>query len=116
MKKLTKLEKDWILYDVGNSAFVMLLSTIIPIYFKNIARAAGLADSDSTAYFGYAASAATLIVAILGPTLGTLSDRKGWKKPMFITFMAIGALSCAGLALAGNWLGFLGIIVLARVG
>ena len=33
-KKLTKLEKYWIMYDVGNSAFVMLIATIIPIYFN----------------------------------------------------------------------------------
>ena len=36
-EKMTKLEKQWVLYDVGNSAFVMLVSTIIPIYFKNMA-------------------------------------------------------------------------------
>lgn len=116
MKKLTKLEKYWILYDVGNSAFVLLLATIIPIYYKNIAQAAGVADSDSTAYFGYAASLATLIVAILGPTLGAVADRRKWKKPIFIAFLALGALGCAALALAGNWMWFLGIIVLARVG
>ncbi|MFR6666205.1 MAG: MFS transporter, partial [Thomasclavelia spiroformis] len=51
MNKLTKLEKYWILYDVGNSAFVMLVSTIIPIYFKNIASSAGISLSDSTAYY-----------------------------------------------------------------
>ena len=32
--KLTKLEKYWILYDVGNSAFVLLVATILPIYFN----------------------------------------------------------------------------------
>ena len=42
MKKMTKLEKNWILYDVGNSAFVMLASTIIPIYYKNIEAASGI--------------------------------------------------------------------------
>ena len=31
--RLTKLEKYWILYDVGNSAFTLLVATIIPIYF-----------------------------------------------------------------------------------
>ena len=51
MKKMTKLEKNWILYDVGNSAFVMLASTIIPIYYKNIAAASGISAADSTAYF-----------------------------------------------------------------
>ena len=37
-QKLTKLEKYWVLYDVGNSAFTLLVSTIIPIYFKNMAQ------------------------------------------------------------------------------
>ena len=41
-EKMTKLEKQWVLYDVGNSAFVMLVSTIIPIYFKNMATASGI--------------------------------------------------------------------------
>ena len=70
--KLTKLEKFWILYDVGNSAFALLVSTIIPIYFKNMAAAAGISDADSTAYLSYAISISTVIVAILGPALGFL--------------------------------------------
>ena len=37
-KKLTKLEEYWIMYDVGNSAFVMLIATIIPIYFNYLAK------------------------------------------------------------------------------
>ena len=36
--KWTKLEKSWVLYDVGNSAFVLLISTIIPIYFNYLAQ------------------------------------------------------------------------------
>ena len=34
--KLTKQEKNWILYDVGNSAFTLLAATILPIYFNYI--------------------------------------------------------------------------------
>ena len=49
-QKLTKLEKYWVLYDVGNSAFTLLVSTIIPIYFKNMAQNMGVSASDSTAY------------------------------------------------------------------
>ena len=37
MRHMTGKERDWILYDVGNSAFVMLTATVIPIYFKNVA-------------------------------------------------------------------------------
>ena len=40
--KLTKREKSWILYDVGNSAFTMLVSTLIPIYFNALAGNAGV--------------------------------------------------------------------------
>ena len=32
--KLTKQEKNWVLYDVGNSAFTLLICTILPIYFN----------------------------------------------------------------------------------
>ena len=32
--KMTKAERNWVLYDVGNSAFVLLVSTIMPIYFN----------------------------------------------------------------------------------
>ena len=35
--KLTPLEKKWVLYDVGNSAFTMMVSTIFPIYFNYLA-------------------------------------------------------------------------------
>ena len=50
--KLTKLEKYWILYDVGNSAFVLLVATILPIYFNYLAGQGGLSDVDALAYWG----------------------------------------------------------------
>ena len=114
--KLTKLEKFWILYDVGNSAFALLVSTIIPIYFKNMAAAAGISDADSTAYLSYAISISTVIVAILGPTLGTLADNRNHKKPLFTFFMMMGVLGCAALSVPATWLIFLVIFVLAKVG
>ena len=114
--KLTKLEKYWILYDVGNSAFILLVSTIIPIYFKNIASVNGISAANSTAYWGYAISISTLIVAILGPTLGTLADTKGYKKPLFSTLLIIGVIGCMALSLDLSWLAFLFVFVIAKVG
>ena len=70
--KMTPLEKKWVLYDVGNSAFTMLVSTIFPIYFNHLAGNAGISDVNYLAYWGYAASICTLVVAVLGPTLGAL--------------------------------------------
>ena len=87
--KLTKLEKAWILYDVGNSAFVLMISTIIPIFFKNIASSAGVSMSDSTAFWSYSLSLATLVVAFLGPTLGRLADGKDKKKKYFSVFLIV---------------------------
>ncbi len=97
--KMSRLEKFWVLYDVGNSAFTLLVSTIIPIYYKNMASANGISASDSTAYLSYAISISTLIVAVLGPVLGAVADNKNRKKPLFTFFMMMGVLGCAALAI-----------------
>lgn len=116
MRHMTGKERDWILYDVGNSAFVMLTATVIPIYFKNVAEGMGLSAADSTAWFSYASSLVTIIAAVLGPVLGAVADMKGFKKPVFACFMGVGALGCAALSLPVGWMTFLGIYVFAKVG
>ena len=113
--KLTALEKSWILYDVGNSAFILLVSTLIPIYFNSLATAAGVREDLYLSYWGYAGSLATVLVALLGPVCGTLADRK-MKKTFFLLALLLGAAGCAALGLAPGWLSFLGIFILARVG
>ena len=114
--KLNKLEKAWILYDVGNSAFTLLVTTIMPIYFNYLAESAGLTDVQYLAYWGYAASIATLIVALSGPVLGTMADYKGFKKPIFIGSLLLGVVACLALGLATTWLLFLVIYIIAKVG
>lgn len=119
MKKsfqLTALEKHWILYDIGNSAFVLLVATLLPIYFNSLAQAAGLSESDYLAYWGYAASIVTVIVAILGPICGTLADQGGVKKALYLGTMLLGAVGCAALGVAWSWIVFLVIFILAKVG
>ncbi len=114
--KLTPAERSWVLYDVGNSAFTLLISTIIPIYFNFLAEEAGLSNVQYLAYWGYAASAATLLVAVLGPVFGTLADTQGYKKPIFLLFLGVGLIGCIALGFAAHWLWFLLIFVVARVG
>lgn len=114
--KLTKLEKAWILYDVGNSAFIMLVSTIIPIYFNYLAGNAGISEVDYLAYWGYAASVATVIVAIIGPVLGTIADTENFKKPIFTISMMVGVFGCIALSFPKSWIVFLAIFVIAKVG
>ena len=114
--KLTSLEKKWVLYDVGNSAFTLMVSTIFPIYFNYLAGNAGISDVDYLAYWGYATSICTLIVAILGPTLGAVADTKNFKKIIFTVSMGIGVAGCIVLGFLSSWLWFLVVFVLAKTG
>ena len=114
--KLTSLEKKWVLYDVGNSAFTMMVSTIFPIYFNSLAESAGISDVNYLAYWGYATSVCTLIVALLGPTLGAVADTKNFKKIVFSVSMGVGVFGCILLGFLSSWLWFLGIFVLAKTG
>ena len=115
-KKLTKNERNWILYDVGNSAFTLLIATILPIYFNYLAGNAGISSVDYLAYWGYAASVGTILVALAGPVLGTMADTKGFKKPIFTAAILTGVIGCALLGLAKGWLLFLVIYIIAKVG
>ena len=114
--KLTALEKKWVMYDVGNSAFTLMVSTIFPIYFNYLAGNARISDVDYLAYWGYATSICTLLVAILGPTLGAVADTKNYKKVIFSVAMGIGVLGCVVLGFLSSWLWFLVIFVIAKTG
>ncbi len=114
--RLSKLEKSWVLYDVGNSAFTLLVSTLLPIYFNALATGAGLNEDLYLSYWGYAGSIATVLVAFIGPVCGTLSDRKGFKKPIFLLSVLVGVAGCAALGLSSHWLVFLGIFLIGKVG
>ncbi len=112
--RLTKLERNWILYDVGNSAFTLLVSTIMPLYFNSLAEAGGVSEVDYLAWWGYAASISTALVAIMGPIVGTATDNKGYRKPIFAAFVIIGALLCVSLGFAKQWVLFLIIYIIGK--
>ena len=113
--KLTPLEKNWILYDIGNSAFTLLVSTLIPIYFNSLASSAGVDENMYLSYWGYAGSLSTILVAFIAPICGTLSDRR-FKKPIFLLTVILGCVACACLGVTTHWLAFLGIFILAKIG
>ena len=114
--KLTPLEKSWIGYDIANSAFILLVSTIIPIYFEALCTEGGLSNADYLSTWSFVGSIATVIVAFVGPVCGTMADRKGFKKPIFILSLILGAAGCAALGLAWSWISFAVIFVIAKVG
>lgn len=114
---MKKDEISWILYDVANSAFVLIIVTMImPIFFKEYA-AAGLTGSESTALWGYANSAAALIIALVSPIMGTLADYEGNKMKMFLPFFITGIVSTLLLVFvsAGGWISCLVIFMAAKI-
>jgi len=56
--RLTRTEISWILYDVANSAFIMLVSTTIPIYFATLVEEAGMDTTTASGLWGLVTAAA----------------------------------------------------------
>ena len=108
---LNKRETSWVLYDVGNSAFVMLSTALIPVYFSSIAEP----GSSVVVAWGYAETVASLILALLMPFLGSLADLQGNKKKFLVGFMGTGAVACAALGFPTEALPFLIIYVISSV-
>ena len=108
---LTKKEVSWVLYDVGNSAFVMLSTALIPVYFASLVEE----GSSVVVAWGYAETVASLILALLMPLLGSLADLAGNKKKFLVGFAGTGAVACAALGVPQHALAFLVVYVIAAI-
>ena len=115
MSKFTKPEKSWILYDVANSAFTMLISTTIPIFFRSLAEQ-DVSASTASGIWALTTSVAVLILAVLSPFLGALADYKGMKKKMFSLFLVVGVIGLLLLSFSGNWISYMILFVITRIG
>ena len=101
-KRFTKAEKSWIMYDWANSIYATnIMAAIFPIYF------AMQADETGNKLYGFAVSAAALVVAVLAPILGAIGDFSGMKKKLFAGFLVLGLVFTA-LMLVG--------FILSRIG
>ena len=97
LKKFTKQEISWMMYDWANSAHSVIVVTILPIFFDTVA--GYTADSvSSMSTWGFATSLAMAIVALSAPFLGVFGDIRGMRKKLFTAFMLIGVVSVAGLS------------------
>ncbi|MFA6796390.1 MAG: MFS transporter [Bacilli bacterium] len=113
--KLTKKEWYWILYDVGNSAFTMVACSLFALYFQLLCDDYGISTTLGDSYWAYATATVTVIAVLLGPLVGALSDMKGFRKPIFMTFTILGVLGCVALGLPMYYILWLVIYVVTKV-
>ena len=113
-KNMNKTERAWVLYDVGNSVFTLMVSTLIPIWFDALAEDAGIGSTQYLAMWSYAVSIVTIITAILGPILGSISDNKGARKPMFSSMLYTGVAGCILMGLVPSWQLYIAIFIIAK--
>lgn len=117
LKYFTKQEKSWIYYDWANSAYsAIVTAAILPTFFAAQASAAGVDEVVYNVWFSWGTSAATLLVALLAPILGTMADYQDTKMRMFGTFLALAIGSTAALALPVGWQGLLTIYMITIIG
>ncbi|WP_284139515.1 MFS transporter [Virgibacillus sp. LDC-1] len=98
MKKRNKSTFSWVLYDFGNSAFATtIMAAVLPTFYYDVA-ASGLQENLATSYWGYSQSIAALIVAVLAPILGAISDFSAAKKKFLRFFAYMGIIASVLLA------------------
>jgi UMF1 family MFS transporter len=109
----------WTMYDWANSAFATtILAAVLPVYFSKVAGATLPSAARATAYWSAGLSISLLIVAILSPILGTVSDISRSKKRFLAIFAGLGVISTALLVLVstGDWVLASILAILGRVG
>ena len=89
--------RAWAMYDWAVSALqAVVLTAVFPIFFVRVA-AYGLPESRGTQALATANTIAAIIVALLSPVLGAISDYAAAKKRMLAGSMLVGAAATAGM-------------------
>jgi UMF1 family MFS transporter len=103
LKRFTKQEKSWIMYDWANSAYSILIASILPIYAGVIGNAAGIPAVTQTSHWAFVSSISALIVALSAPLLGAIADYRGMRKRLFFSFFLVGVLATGLLPVTNSY-------------
>lgn len=117
--KFNKQQWQWIFYDWANSGYgILVVTAVLPVYFKAIASENGISATNSTALWGYANSFGTLIVSLMAPLLGALADYPNSKRRWLNLFTWVGIAMTFALAVipVNQWTALLIIYVLSVIG
>jgi UMF1 family MFS transporter len=118
-RRYRQVVNAWCMYDWANSAFATtILAAVLPIYYSQVAGATLPSEATATAYWSVGLSASLLIVAVVSPILGTVSDVMRDKKRFLAGFAALGIVGTGLLVLVntGDWLLASILFVLGRMG
>ncbi len=114
MKGNSLFQRDtlsWAFYDWANSAFATtVVAGFFPIFFKEF-WSLGVDATVTTFRLGVASSVSSLIIVVLAPILGAISDSAGIKKKLLAVFAFVGIVSTFCLYLAGNGMWELAIVL-----
>ncbi len=118
MNKKKKAVWGWAMYDWANSAFATtVMAGFFPIFFKQY-WSYGADVNMSTAKLGLGNSIASIIVALMAPFLGAISDKGSVRKKFLIFFAYMGVLMTAALFLVqkGDWALAIFIYIMGIIG
>jgi len=111
--------RAWTMYDWANSAFATtILAAVLPVYYSQVAGGNLPSAAVATSYWSAGLSISLLIIAIVSPILGTISDVMRGKKVFLSVFVGIGVVSTGLLVLVttGDWLLASILFILGRIG
>ncbi|MFN2218069.1 MAG: MFS transporter [Anaerolineae bacterium] len=98
-----KIINSWAMYDWANSAFATtIMAAMFPPFYRSLAIAAGVTEAGATAAWAYTASIYQIIVALLAPVLGAISDHTGGKKWYLAFFAGLGVVGTGLFVVLGD--------------
>ena len=117
-KFLNRRVVAWALYDWGNSAFALSVMAVLFPLFLGPYWSAGDPDPVITSRLTWANAIAAVVVSLIAPVIGAISDSGGFRKRFLFLFAFVGAISTAALSLVdeGGWIYALSLYILASVG
>jgi UMF1 family MFS transporter len=118
-KEYQRRVNAWAMYDWANSAFATtILAAVLPIYFSQVAGTTLPSAAVATAYWSFGLSISLLIIAVISPILGTISDIMRGKKRFLAIFAGIGILGTALLVFVGtgDWILASILAIIGRIG
>jgi UMF1 family MFS transporter len=118
-REYRKRIRAWTMYDWANSAFVTTVAAaVLPVYYSQVAASTLPSPAVATAYWSMGVSISLIIVAVIAPVLGTVSDVMRGKKKFLSIFAGIGIVATGLLVLvkSGNWLLASLLFIFGRVG